>query len=132
MNLGFGKIIAEGNGNALIITALLAAAISNALPTPADGLYFNMQQKIKEKLEKGEITPKEYWTKDILHYYTFTTAWYIFLVLIVLALGGKYETNAKILIVIISGGFVLSVWKKNIEKDMAIQRLQKLQNGKSS
>lgn len=132
MNLGFGKIIAEGNGNALIITALLAAAISNALPTPADALYFNMQQKIKEKLEKGEITPKEYWTKDILHYYTFTTAWYIFLVLIVLALGGKYETNAKILIVIISGGFVLSVWKKNIEKDMAIQRLQKLQNGKSS
>ena len=128
MKLGFQEIISQGNGNTLIITALLAAAIANAMPTPADGLYFSMQQRIKEQLEKGEITPKEYWTKDILHYYTFTTVWYLFLVLIILALGGKFQTNAKILIVIISGGLVLSVWKKNIEKDMMIQKLQK-QNG---
>lgn len=130
MKLGFEQIIKEGNGNALIITALLAAALANAVPTPADGFYFSMQQRIKEQLEKGEISPKEYWTKDILHYYTFTAAWYVFLVILVLALGGKYETNAKILIVIISGGLVLGVWKKNIEKDMEIQRLSKLQNGK--
>jgi hypothetical protein len=123
--MGFSQVIKEGNGNTLILTALIAAAIANALPTPADGFYFSMQQKIKEQLENGEITPKQFWTKDILHYYTFTAAWYVFLILIVLALGGKYETNAKILILIISGGLVLGVWKKNIEKDEAIQKLQK-------
>lgn len=122
---GFSDVVKSGNGNTLIITALVAAAIANALPTPADGFYFSMQQEIKEKLEKGEITPKEYWTKDILHYYTFTAAWYVFLILLVLAIGGEYKTNSKILIVIISGGLVFGAWKKNIEKDEAIMKLQK-------
>jgi hypothetical protein len=122
---GFGEVIKSGNGNTLILTALIAAAIANALPTPADGLYFNMQQKIKEQLNKGEITPKEYWTKDILHYYTFTAGWYILLILLILAVGGKYQTNSKILIVLISGGFIFGVWKKNIEKDEALQKLQR-------
>ena len=35
---GFSEIIKSGNGNTLIITALLAAVVANALPTPADGL----------------------------------------------------------------------------------------------
>ena len=122
---GFGEVIKSGNGNTLILTALIAAAVANALPTPADGLYFNMQQKIKEQLNKGEITPKEYWTKDILHYYTFTAGWYILLILLILAIGGKYQTNSKILIVLISGGFIFGVWKKNIEKDEALQKLQR-------
>ena len=122
---GFGEVIKSGNGNTLILTALIAAAVANALPTPADGLYFNMQQKIKEQLNKGEITPKEYWTKDILHYYTFTAGWYILLILLILAVGGKYQTNSKILIVLISGGFIFGVWKKNIEKDEALQKLQR-------
>ena len=127
---GFEDVIKSGNGNTLILTALIAAAIANALPTPADGLYFSMQQRIKEQLEKGEITPKEYWTKDILHYYTFTAGWYVLLILFILALGGKYQTNAKILIVLISGGFVFGIWKKNIEKDEALQKLQKEYNAK--
>ena len=122
---GFGEVIKSGNGNTLILTALIAAAVANDLPTPADGLYFNMQQKIKEQLNKGEITPKEYWTKDILHYYTFTAGWYILLILLILAVGGKYQTNSKILIVLISGGFIFGVWKKNIEKDEALQKLQR-------
>jgi hypothetical protein len=121
---GFSQVIKEGNGNTLIITALVAAAIANALPTPADGFYFSLQQKIKAQLESGEITPKEYWTKDIVHYYTFTAAWYVFLILLVLAIGGKYETNAKILVVLISGGLVLGVWKRNIEKDEALRKLR--------
>lgn len=126
---GFADVIKSGNGNTLILTALIAAAIANALPTPADGLYFSMQQRIKEQLEKGEITPKEYWTKDILNYYTYTAGWYVLLIIFILALGGKYQTNSKILIVLISGGFIFGVWKKNIEKDEALQKLQKEYGG---
>jgi hypothetical protein len=46
------------------------------------------------------------------------------LILLVLAIGGKYETNAKILVVLISGGLVLGVWKRNIEKDEALRKLR--------
>ena len=49
----------------------------------------------------------------------------ILLILLILAVGGKYQTNSKILIVLISGGFIFGVWKKNIEKDEALQKLQK-------
>lgn len=126
---GFSDVIKSGNGNTLILTALIAAAIANALPTPADSLYFNMQHKIKEQLTKGEITPREYWTKDILHYYTFTAGWYVLLVILILVVGGKYQTNAKLLLVIIGGGLVLGVWKKNIEKDEAILKIQKQYGG---
>ncbi len=129
---GFSEVIKSGNGNTLILTALIAAAVANALPTIADPLYFNMQSKIKDQLNKGEITPKQYWTKDIVGYYTYTAAWYVLLILIVLALGGKYKTNAKILVVLISGGFVFGVWKKNIEKDEAILNLQKEYNTKTN
>jgi len=122
---GFSKIIKNGGGNTLIITALIGAMIANALPTPADSLYFNLQSEIKEKLEKGEITPKEYWTKDIVNYYTYTAAWYALLIIIMLAIDGKYQTNAKILIALIGGGFVFSVWRKNIEKDEALLKLHK-------
>lgn len=122
---GFSDVVKSGNGNTLILTALIAAAVANALPTVADSFYFDLQFKLKKDLEDGIISPKEYWTKDIVNYYTFTAAWYVFLILVVLAIGGKYETNAKILIVLISGGLVFSVWKKNIEKDEAIMKLQK-------
>lgn len=122
---GFSEVIKSGNGNTLIITALVSAAIANMMPTIFDSAYFNLQFRLKQELQEGKITPREYWTKDILHYYTYTAAWYVLLLLIVLAIGGKYKTNAKILVVLISGGLVFSVWKKNIEKDEALQKLQK-------
>ncbi len=121
---GFSEVVKSGNGNTLILTALIAAAIANALPTPADSFYFDMQQKLKQELEDGKISPKEYWTKDIAYYYVFTTLWYVCLVLLVLAIGGKYQNNIKILVLIISGGLVLGVWKKNIEKDEQILKLK--------
>jgi hypothetical protein len=127
---GFSEVIKSGNGNTLILTALIAAAIANALPAPADPLYFDLQYRLKKDLNEGKISPKTYWTKDIFNYYTYTAGWYLLLILLVLAIGGKYETNAKILIVLISGGLVFSVWKKNIEKDEALQKLQKEYNSK--
>jgi hypothetical protein len=123
--MSFGEVIKSGNGNTLILTALIAAAIANALPTIADPLYFNLQFKLKQELQEGKITPKEYWSRDIVGYYTYTAGWYLLLILLVLAIGGKYQTNAKILVVLISGGFVFGVWKKNIEKDEALQKLQR-------
>ena len=38
MELGINKVIKEGNGNTIIYTALIAAAIANTLPTPFDGI----------------------------------------------------------------------------------------------
>ena len=125
MTNGFREIIKSGNGNTLVYTALIAAMLANALPTPADSFYFQLQFELKRDLESGKITPKEYWSRDILNYYTYTAAWYALLLLVLLAIDGEYKNNAKIIVVLISGGLVFGIWKKNIEKDNALLELQK-------
>jgi hypothetical protein len=86
MELGLKKVVDEGNGNALIYTALIAAMVANAVPTIADGWYFSLQQKWKQELEVGKITPEQYWTRDIGNYYTITAGYYGLVLLTMLAL----------------------------------------------
>ncbi len=132
MDTGIQKAIKDGNGNAIIMTAVIAAAIANFLPTPADYFYFSAQSKNKEKLEKGEITPKQYWTRDILGYYSYTAIWYMSLFLILQAAGGTYKNNARILIALLSGGLVIGIAQKNIKRDEELQTLAQQHNIASS
>jgi hypothetical protein len=126
MNLGINKVISDGNGNALIYTALGAAILANAIPTVADGLYFSLQQKWKQELEEGKITPEQYWTRDIGHYYTITASYYGVVLLTMLALNkNKFSSNSKILLAILGGGLVIGVAMKNVQKDKEIAELKK-------
>lgn len=128
MDLGINKVIQSGNGNALIYTALGAAIIANCTPTIADGWYFSLQQKWKQDLEDGKITPEQYWTRDILHYYTITAGYYGVVFLTMLALNkNSFSTNSKILLAIIGGGLVIGVGIKNVQKDKEIAQLKKEQ-----
>jgi hypothetical protein len=126
MNLGIGKVIDEGNGNTLIYTALIAAMAANAIPTVADGFYFSLQQKWKQELQEGKITPEQYWQRDILHYYTITAGYYGVVLLTMLALNkNSFSTNSKILLGLLGGGLVIGVGMKNIQKDKQIAELKK-------
>lgn len=126
MELGIKKVIDGGNGNALIYTALGAAILANAIPTIADGLYFSLQQKWKQELEEGKITPEQYWARDVGHYYTITAGYYGVILLTMLALNkNQFSTNSKILLALLGGGLVVGVAMKNIQKDKEIQALKK-------
>ena len=126
MDLGIKKVINDGNGNTIIYTALIAAMLANAVPTVADGIYFSLQQKWKQQLQEGKITPEKYWQRDILHYYTITAGYYGVVLLTMLALNkNSFSTNSKILLGLLGGGLVISVGMKNIEKDKQIAELKK-------
>lgn len=125
MNLGINKVVSEGNGNALIYTALIAAMAANAIPTVADGFYFSLQQKWKQELQEGKITPEQYWKRDILHYYTVTAGYYGVVLLTMLALNkNSFSTNSKILLGLLGGGLVVAVGMKNVQKDKQIAELK--------
>ena len=127
MNLGINKVISEGNGNTIIYTALIAAMLANAIPTVADGLYFSLQQKWKKQLLDGEITPEQYWARDIGHYYTITAGYYGVVLLTMLALNkNSFSSNSKILLGLLGGGLVIAVGMKNIQKDKQIEELRKI------
>lgn len=125
MDLGFKKVIDNGDGNSLIYAALIAAMVANAVPTVADGLYFSLQQKWKQQLEDGKITPEQYWARDIGHYYTITAGYYGIVLLAMLALNkNSFSTNSKILLGILGGGLVIGVGMQNVKKDKEIQALR--------
>ena len=119
--------LGKGDGNALIYTAILSAMIANVMPTPADAIYFWRQSVNKEKLEKGEITPTQYWTRDVLGYYSYTALWYGLVLTIIASTGGTYQTKAKILLATLGAGVVVGVVANNIKKD---EKIKSLTNGK--
>ena len=124
MNTGIEKVIKDGDGNAIIYTALIAAAAANLIPTPADSIYFMRQQKLKEQLEKGEISVEHYWYHDIGGYYLYTATYYGLIIATIAAIGGSYKTNARILLGLAGAGLVVGVMFRNIQKDKEIQALK--------
>lgn len=101
----------------LIYAAIIGAAIGDALPTVADFVYFNKQQELKEKLNNGEIEPKEYWKKEALYYYGTNSAYWALIALILYNIKGDYHTKIKAALWIIGGSAVLGILAKNIRKD---------------
>lgn len=122
MDLGINKVISEGNGNTIIYTALIAAAIANTLPTPFDSIYFRRVNKLERDFEAGNISAEKLEWHVAGEYYLWTSLWYATLFTGIYAFGGKYKTNARILLAIAAGGLVIGAINKNIEVDKEIQK----------
>jgi hypothetical protein len=115
MNLGINKVVSEGNGNALLYTALLAAAVANTLPTPFDSIYFRRMNQLQRDYDENKISPEKLEWHVAGEYYLWTSLWYATLFTGIYAFGGKYRTNAKILLTVAAGGLVIGAVNKNIE-----------------
>lgn len=124
MELGFDKVIKDGNGNTLIYTALIAAAIANTLPTPFDSIYFRRMNKLQREYDEDKITPEQLEWHVAGEYYLWTSLWYAALFTGVYAFGGKYKTNAKVLLTLVAGGLVVGAVQKNIEINKDIRAKQ--------
>ena len=125
MDLGFDKVIKDGNGNTLIYTALLAAALANTLPTPFDSIYFRRMNKLQRDYDQDKISPERLEWHVAGEYYLWTSLWYAALFTGVYAFGGKYKTNGKILLTLIAGGLVIGAVQKNIEVNKEIKSRKK-------
>ena len=115
MSLGIKKVIDEGNGNTLLYTALIAAAIANAVPTPFDSIYVRRVNKLQRDYDEDKISPEKLEWHIAGEYYLWTSLWYATLFTGVYAFGGKYKTNAKILLGLVAGGLVIGAVNKNIQ-----------------
>jgi len=115
MELGLKKVVDDGNGNALLYTALIAAAVANTLPTPFDAIYFRRMNTLQRKYDNNEISPESLEWHVAGEYYLWTSLWYATLFTGIYAFGGKYKTNAKILLAVVAGGLVIGAVNKNIE-----------------
>ena len=98
MDLGINKVISEGNGNTIIYTALIAAAIANTLPTPFDSIYFRRVNKLERDFEAGNISAEKLEWHVAGEYYLWTSLWYATLFTGIYAFGGK-NSNGDVLTV---------------------------------
>lgn len=121
MDLGINKVINDGNGNTIIYTALLAAMVANVLPTPFDAIYFRRVNTLEQKFDEGTISAKRKNIGIASEYYLWTALWYGALFTGIYAFGGKYKTNAKIILGLSAVGFVVGAVQKNIEIDEKIK-----------
>ena len=132
MDLGIAKVVNEGNGNAILYTALLCAMIANAVPTPFDAIYFRNVNRLERQFDAGEITAEKLEWNVAGQYYLWTAGWYLALFTGIYAFGGKYKSNARILLGLVAGGLVIGAVQKNIQFNKEVQKRKEqknLQNG---
>jgi hypothetical protein len=121
MDLGIDKVVAEGNGNTLIYTALIAAAVANTLPTPFDGIYFRRVNTLQREYDEKKITAEKLEWHVAGEYYLWTSMWYLALFAGIYSFGGKYKDNAKILLALAGSGLVIGAVAKNIKINKEIE-----------
>lgn len=121
MDLGINKVVAEGNGNTLIYTALIAAAVANTLPTPFDGIYFRRVNTLQREYDEKKITAEKLEWHVAGEYYLWTSLWYVALFAGIYSFGGKYKDNAKVLLALTGSGFVIGAVAKNIKINKEIE-----------
>lgn len=114
--------------NQLLIAVGLGLILSDIIPTPADAVYFHYEQKNKQKLEEGKITPKQYWIRDAALYYGTNPIWWAGVLGFSLLVGKTFEQRRNLLITLIAGGVVIGVLNKNIKKDEEIIKLKSMNN----
>lgn len=122
MDLGISKVIKDGNGNTLLYTALLAAAIANTLPTPFDAIYFRRVNKLEREYDNKQISAEKLEWHIAGEYYLWTSLWYVTLFTGIYAFGGKYKTNAKILLALAAAGLVIGSVQKNIQVNKQFEK----------
>ena len=121
MDLGINKVVSEGNGNTLIYTALIAAAVANTLPTPFDGIYFRRVNTLQREYDEKKITAEKLEWHVAGEYYLWTSLWYVALFGGIYSFGGKYKDNAKVLLALAGSGLVIGAVAKNIKVNKEIE-----------
>lgn len=103
---------------AALYTFMLGLIVSDIVPTPADGVYFYIQRNLRNKYNNGEITPKQYWAREALAYYTLNPIYWAILMGIVISIKGGTMHKLKVASALIGAGAVAGVLFYNVKKDI--------------
>lgn len=105
---------------------LAVAVVADIIPHPMDAVYFNLQKKNRDKFISGEITPKQYWRRNVIAYYGCDAIWWSFLLLVALSVGGKAKDKLVVVGSILGAGAVIGIIHHNIRKDEEEQEIKRL------
>ncbi|MDD4970807.1 MAG: hypothetical protein PHT07_15375 [Paludibacter sp.] len=125
----------------LLLATFAGLILSDLIPGPGDAIYFHYNKKWRDQWAKGELTSRQYWTRETLAYYFFNSGWWTLVAIATLSTPGKLENKLKTLLALTGAGFVAGVLIKNIksdeaeklaEKNLAKEKLYTQTNGKTT
>lgn len=112
----------ETSGTGALYVGLVAATIADLLPHPMDAVYFSLQKKNRDKFISGEITPEQYWRRNVIAYYGCDAVWWGFLLAVAIATKGEFKDKMIVVGSLIGAGAVIGVLAKNIKEDIEEQK----------
>jgi len=110
-------VVKKGAGEAVLYAGLIGLVLSDIIPTPADAIYFRQMELNKQKLERKEITAKQYWTRDALMYYVLNPLWWSIVLGAIYYTKGDLSYKIKIGVGLLGAGVVIGVLNKNIKDE---------------
>lgn len=113
--------ISSGHGNAIVYAGAIGLLLSDVIPTPADGVYFWLMKKQRDKFNKKEITAKQFWSREAMAYYGLNPIWWGLVLGALYYTKGDYTNKLKVGIGLISAGAVAGVLYKNVKEDEITQ-----------
>jgi hypothetical protein len=113
------------SGVGALYIGLAAATVADLLPHPLDAVYFYYQKKNRDKFISGEITAKQYWTRNIISYYGCDAIWWGFLLSVAVLTKGKLKDKMVVVGSLIGAGAVIGVLAKNIRQDIEEEKQRK-------
>lgn len=112
-----GGLIHGKNEKGGLYALLIGMALGNIIPSISDGYYFFLQKKLRDQWKNGEITAKEYWTKNSLYYYLVPCSYWIALSIIIINVKGDATKKLKMSAAAIGAGAVLAIILKMVQTD---------------
>lgn len=100
-----------------ILIAGVSAILADVLPTPADYAYFKIEKSLRDKFKNSEITAKQYWTREMLAYYTLNPIWCALLMGITLSVKGDLKTKIAVGAGLVSIGAIVGLMSSDIRKE---------------
>lgn len=128
MSLGkeISKTISGEGATGVLYIGLLSATLADLLPHPMDAVYFKLQKSNRDKFISGEITPKQYWRRNVIAYYGCDAIWWGFLLGVAVLTKGSFKDKMVVVGSIIGAGAVIGIIHQNIKKDIEEQELKEI------
>ena len=115
---GVGPEVAE----IALYAGILGMVVADAIPTPADLLYFTWDRQLRDDWEAGRIAPTDYWTRKTLIYFVPDVVWWSGVAAAVYLMPGDFWNKLYLAIGIVSGGAVAALILNFIREDMEKKR----------
>jgi hypothetical protein len=107
----------QENKTGLVYAGMLGLWLSDVIPTGGDAIWFYYEKKWRDMWAKGELTAKQYWTRELFGYYFFNSTWWLMVGAAVYFTPGDYKKKLKIGILLAGAGTAIAIITKNIQKD---------------